>query len=658
MNHLRIVTRNSNLALVQCDEVATLLPQVVVELLPILSLGDRDKTTSLMGQVPADFFTRELDEALLCGQADIAVHSAKDLPYPLHDGLEVVALLPAANQSDSLVSRFDVPLAQLPEGASVGTSSKKRAEQLAALRPDLKISHIRGTIEERIAQVDNGSVDALIVATCALDRLGLRHRASEELPFETHPLQGHLAVVAKRGNKELSELFEEFDVRKKWGEVIIAGFGPGDPGLITRRAEAFLAWADYIVYDDLIDTSILGRYCAHKIYVGKRKGAHYSQQDEINRIMHQHAVSGKRVVRLKGGDPLVFGRGAEEFHYLSERLVKASIIPGISSALAAAASAVVPLTARGVSSSVVFLSGHDLVKLQVPKADTLVFFMGASNQRELALKLVHEGWSPSTPVAIVKDASKQSEEKRRYTLQTLSVDENPLGSPSIIIVGHSAGIRGHETPKRWLFTGLHVSDFKEEGICVHSPMIAIEPLPMNPQIKAELEAIGSYDRIVFTSRYAVQHFFDRLMELGLDARSLSLVKITSIGETTSKALRDKGILAPPELAEDSSHGLVQWFATQALAPERILIPRSALGLSVLPDGLTGLGHKVTALPVYNTVMPDNIIRHNLDEFDGVVFTSPSTVDNFIRFYGQVPQHLKVLTRGRETLKRVGECSGA
>ncbi|MFT3739915.1 MAG: hydroxymethylbilane synthase [Breznakibacter sp.] len=207
MNHLRIVTRNSNLALVQCDEVAALLPQVVIDLVPVLSLGDKDKNTSLMGEAPADFFTRELDEALLNNEADIAVHSAKDLPYPLREGLMVVALLPAADQSDSLVGRQNLRLAELPLGATVGTSSKKRAGQLAALRPDLKIASIRGTIEERIAQVDNGHVDALIVATCALDRLGLRHRASEVLLFETHPLQGHLAVVAKKGNNEVEELF-------------------------------------------------------------------------------------------------------------------------------------------------------------------------------------------------------------------------------------------------------------------------------------------------------------------------------------------------------------------------------------------------------------------------------------------------------------------
>ncbi|MFT3739914.1 MAG: uroporphyrinogen-III C-methyltransferase [Breznakibacter sp.] len=434
--------------------------------------------------------------------------------------------------------------------------------------------------------------------------------------------------------------------------MVIAGFGPGDPGLVTRRTEAFLAWADYIIYDDLIDTSILGRYCAHKIYVGKRKGAHYSPQDEINQLMHRHAVGGKRVVRLKGGDPLVFGRGAEEFHFLSERLVKATIIPGISSALAAAAAAVVPLTARGVSSSVVFLSGHDLVKLQVPKADTLVVFMGASTQSGLAKKLMDEGWNPKTPVVVVKDASKQTEEKRRYTLATLSEDGDPLGSPSIIIVGNSAGIRGGGMPQRWLFTGLNPADFKEDGICVHSPMIAIRPLPLDERMVQALRGIAGFDRIVFTSRYAVQHFFDRLMEVGLDARALSPVKITSIGRTTSKALRDKGILAPPEPAEDSSQGLVEWFKQQTIAGEHILIPRSSLGLPVLPDGLTALGHQVTVLPVYDTVMPDNIIRHNLDDFDGVVFTSPSTIDNFIRFYGQLPPHLKVAARGRETGKRV------
>jgi len=657
VNNIRVITRNSNLALVQCDEVAQLLPQTGFDLIPVASMGDKMKHLSLMGDIPADFFTRELDEALLRGDADIAVHSAKDLPYPLAEGLEIVALLPAKDQSDSLVSVNNLTLSELPAGSRIGTSSPKRKEQILSQRPDLTIVSIRGTIEERIAQVDNGDVDALIVATCALERLDLTHRIAERLPFETHPLQGHLAIVAKKGNEPVKEIFAKFDIRAQWGQVIIAGFGPGDPGLVTRKTETWLSLAEVIIYDDLVDATYLRKFCADKIYVGKRKGAHYSQQDEINALMHQHAIAGKKVVRIKGGDPLIFGRGAEEYHFLAERLVQATIIPGISSALAAAADAVIPLTARGISSSVVFLSGHDLVKMSIPKADTLVFYMGASNQKELSLRLQAEGWHSQTPVAIIRNASQPTSELRRYTLQSLAEELQPLESPLIIIVGYSAAANPAQIPSRWLFTGIHVADFKEDGICVHSPMIAIQSVTLGGEQKAILQKLGSFNRVIFTSRHAVEHFFTHLLDNGLDARCLSGVTITAIGNTTLTALRGKGILANLVTDDDSSDGLVKWFAESGISSERILVPRSAIGLPVLPEGLRNLGHEVTILPVYTTVMPDNIIRHQLADFEGVVFTSPSTVDNFVTFYGSIPSHLKVKVRGHQTQKRLEKYQG-
>ena len=211
---MRIISRQSKLALLQVDEVMSQFPDVQYELIKTDSYGDKHKEVSLMDKsVSADFFTRELDAALLEGRADIAIHSAKDLPYPLPAGIEVIALTESADKSDSLVTRDGKTLDQLPSQSKIGTSSEQRKAELLALRPDVEVVAIRGTIEERIAQVDNYTVDALIVATCALDRLALAHRASERLPFKTHPLQGNLAITASSHvGKDIRELFSKIDV--------------------------------------------------------------------------------------------------------------------------------------------------------------------------------------------------------------------------------------------------------------------------------------------------------------------------------------------------------------------------------------------------------------------------------------------------------------
>ncbi|OJU48350.1 MAG: hydroxymethylbilane synthase, partial [Bacteroidales bacterium 45-6] len=313
---IRIVSRNSPLSLIQVRELIAAFPVFDYELNAFSSFGDNNKQISLMEGIAADFFTRELDAALLNGEADISIHSAKDLPYPLPAGLDLFCLTEAADKTDSLVSKDGLGLAALPVGARVGTSSKTRKEELLKLRPDLQVVSIRGTIEERIAQVDSGFVDALVVATCALHRLGLSHRAAESLPFKTHPLQGNLAVVGRKGDAEWKDFFSLRDVRKAYGKVTLVGFGPGNADLLTLGGEKALQHADVIFHDDLLDKEFLNRYTAEKIYVGKRKDKHSHHQDDINELLYQAAVSGKNVVRLKGGDPMIFAHGREEIDFL------------------------------------------------------------------------------------------------------------------------------------------------------------------------------------------------------------------------------------------------------------------------------------------------------------------------------------------------------
>jgi len=495
------------------------------------------------------------------------------------------------------------------------------------------------------------SVFALVASANDPERIQSDHLIERSHIIDTSPLKDYFAIIGRENRKDLLEIFKNTDERKQWGKVILAGFGPGDPGLITRKAEAALQQADVIFHDDLLDNDWLARFSAGKYYVGKRKGKHSFRQEDINELIYQTAIQGKRVVRLKGGDPLIFGRGAEEYHYLASRLVEAEIIPGISSAIAAAADEVVPLTARGVSSSVAFLSGHNLTKLVIPKADTLVFYMGASNQKELASRLIQEGWRGETPVAIVRNASLPDRKSVKASLAKLAQNGSELISPVIIIVGQSAAVSSTHQPKKWLFTGTNPRDFNGEGMVIHTPVIEIEPVQESSEIEVALQHLEQFDRIIFTSRYAVEHFFEHLFKQGKDARDLSALKLTSIGRVTSAALRKHGLLVDPASENESSEGILEALSLQGVNSDSILIPRSDKGLPILPDGLEKLGNKVTRLVVYRVHEPEAIVRHNLDDFYGVVFTSPSTVTNFLKMYGGIPSRLKVVFNGGHANKR-------
>ncbi len=209
-NAIRVTARSSKLSKVQVLEVFGRFPDTKYRLITKKSYGDKHQKISLLnGEVPDDMFTRELDEALLNNKADIAIHSAKDLPQHLNPELEVIALYEAFDKTDALVSRNRLKLNQLPAGSTVGTSSPLRKKELLEARPDLQVVSIRGCIEERVQQVYDGQVDAVIVATCALKRLGMAGEIAEVLPFSTHPMQGRLAITARKGNAELKALFSK-----------------------------------------------------------------------------------------------------------------------------------------------------------------------------------------------------------------------------------------------------------------------------------------------------------------------------------------------------------------------------------------------------------------------------------------------------------------
>lgn len=646
--YIKVGGRKSPLSILQIKEVLSYFPSVVYELITMDSYGDKNKQISLMNKIAPDFFTRELDTLLLNDEADIIIHSAKDLPYPLPQGIKLLALFEAFDKTDSLVSRGNLTLAQLPPGSKVGTSSPTRKAELEKIRPDVTVISIRGTIEERIQQVDEGKIDALIVASCALKRLGLTNRTAEVLPFRTHPLQGNLAVTAKSGRTDLQELFESHDIRKKYGQVTLVGFGPGNPDLLTIAGDKALSDADVIFHDDLLDRDFLNKYPAIKIYVGKRFGNHSYNQDEINELIYEAAISGKSVVRLKGGDPMVFAHGREEIDFLQSRYVTVRVIPGISAAIALSAYTHIPLTHRGIASSVAFVTGHSIDNLQVPDADTLVYYMGGNNYTAITTAAIKKGLPEHTPVALVHNISLPDQKIFYSTLGRLAKEQIKYPTPVVIMIGKVVAFESNIPIPKVLITGSSKDEYTHLGEITHTPLIKIEKNKDNDALISSIENIKNTDWIIFTSRYGVQYFFETFKEMHKDIRTLNHVKIASVGKVTSSVLAGFSITTDFESTTESAEGIIRFFKDQSISNKNILLPRSDKGLKYLSDELTDLGNKVFDVPVYYNTQNEKTTVQDLSVYDKIVFSSPSGVDAFMDIYKEIPPDIEIITKGKTT----------
>lgn len=255
-----------------------------------------------------------------------------------------------------------------------------------------------------------------------------------ETTVNSHPLSGRLAVIARTHDRWAASLFATTDSRPTYGQVTLVGFGPGDPDLLTIGGYKALEQADIIFHDDLLDQEFLRSFGKETVYVGKRKGKHHAEQADINRLLADAARSGKQVVRLKGGDPMIFAHGGEEVLYLKNCFVPVKVIPGVTTACALAAITQTSLTYRSISSSVAFVLGHGN-KVRTPDADTLVYYMGAGNIRKIAGSLIGSGRSPQTPALLVYNVSKPDQQEFFSTLEELKNSKRTWPTPLIILVG-------------------------------------------------------------------------------------------------------------------------------------------------------------------------------------------------------------------------------
>lgn len=702
---IRVIARGSRLSRLQVEEVFKNFPELAYEIKYLESYGDKNQQISLLnGEAPADIFTRELDDAIRQGDADIAIHSAKDLPYPLPEDIEVIALFPAFDTTDSLVSRDHKKLAELPAGSIIGTSSPLRKKGLNELRPDLTIKGIRGCIEERVQQVKDGKYDAAIVATCALKRLGMEDEIAEVLPFPTHPLQGFLAITGKKGS-DLKQAFASKSILDKQGSVSLVGFGPGDPDLLTIKAAKAIDAADIIFYDDLIDDSYLADKKAEKIYVGKRAGYHHKEQADINRLLLEAAREGKNVVRLKGGDPMIFAHGSEEIEYLESNLIKVNVIPGITTASALAASQKISLTHRDFSSSVALVSGHTPQPV-TPDAETLVYYMGAKQLQTIATQLIDkEGWAFNTPVLLTYNVSRPDEQTFETTLWNLRNGEmQNLPTPLIALIGYVAGLKHHQASdiKPTLYTGTLPAIEKRKVDYTYTPLIEISYHPSYFTKILEDNYCEHYDGnsfteycewdesqalyYIFTSQYGVEA---TLEDYDLIFKEQEKHVFISIGDTTTEALHKAGVKNVIQVEQDNRYGVIEWFKKEkerldAARPQYehsfelfekmdldnydheladfvyryenrlVFYPHSSLSPEDIPLALQELGFDVLSAIVYNNELPKNPRRVNLNHFKRIVFTSPSTIDNFIKLYGKVPENTEFITRGPITQAHLEE----
>lgn len=453
------------------------------------------------------------------------------------------------------------------------------------------------------------------------------------------------------------------------GRVYLVGAGPGDPGLVTLRALDLLHRAEVVVYDRLLDDRMLEAVPpqAERIYVGKRVGEHSRTQDEINRILVEKALEGRMVVRLKGGDPFVLGRGGEEAERLVEHGIPFEVVPGITSAVAVPAYAGIPVTHRGLSASFAVVTGHeDPAKPESQIAwdrlssgtDTIVFLMGMQNLPLIASKLTEHGRSPETPVAVIREGTRPTQRTVVARLSDIAerVREAGLGAPAVVVVGEVAALRERlqwfdNRPmfgRRVLVTRSRDQASKlsrllaEHGASpVELPAIDIQPVPDTSGIDAAVLELARYHWIVFTSTNGVSAFFERLGALGRDARALGGLSVAAIGPATAQALAGHGITADfvPETYTGSA--LVSGFSGRDVSGRRFLLLRANIADDGLSGGLRTLGAEVTDVAVYRTVSPAAAIARAREklvagEIDVVTFTSSSTVTNLVSAFDGQP----------------------
>ncbi|HTA46604.1 MAG TPA: uroporphyrinogen-III C-methyltransferase [Bryobacteraceae bacterium] len=441
-------------------------------------------------------------------------------------------------------------------------------------------------------------------------------------------------------------------------KVYLVGAGPGDPELITLKAKRLLEIADSILFDHLASSELLdlAPSSAERLYVGKKKSDHAVSQEEICALLIDRARRGLNVVRLKGGDPFIFGRGGEEAEALADAGIPFEVVPGVTSPLGIAAYTGVPLTHRDHTSVVTFITGHDVLKIdwtKVGTSETLVIFMGLSHFDEIANQIVAAGRSADTPAMAVRWGTRPDQDVITGTLETLPqlIHEHALKPPATIIVGEVVLLRKKLSwyEKLPLFgQKIVVTRAREQAGTLawhlHSlgaevielPTISIQAASDYAALDAAIANLRSYSWLIFTSANGVRFFLDRLDASGSDLRAIR-GRICAIGPATREALERFHLKVDVVAEQYVAEGLLDALAGYDLNGANVLIARAAVARDLLPNELARRGARVDVVEAYRTVAPPGLPQHAAEVLAGgprwITFTSSSTVQNLVDAVG-------------------------
>ncbi|MGE5389549.1 MAG: uroporphyrinogen-III C-methyltransferase [Deltaproteobacteria bacterium] len=450
-------------------------------------------------------------------------------------------------------------------------------------------------------------------------------------------------------------------------KVYLVGAGPGDPGLFTLKGKRLLERAEVVVYDRLVGDDILAMANpeAEMIYVGKVSGRHALPQEQINALLVQKAAEGKKVVRLKGGDPFLYGRGGEEAQYILEHGFQYEVVPGITSAIAVPAYAGIPVTHRDATSSFAVITGHEKPDKNESSINwkeiatgigTLVFLMGVENLSFICDSLIKNGRDPDTPVALIREGTRPQQDVISGTLADITdkVARAGFKPPAVIVVGEVVELREElqwveRLPlwgKRIVVTRARAqASALAEGIselggqAIEFPSIVIKPEEDLRSLHRAFQSLDKYEWIIFTSVNGVDIFFDELIRQGMDIRDLKGVKICAIGPATEKRLAGRGLKVDTIPDEYRAEGIIRELRSRITPGQWVLLPRARGARAILPDSLHKLGAHVNEVYLYEAITASKISRDSLDRImngavDYLTFTSSSTVINFVKIVGE------------------------
>jgi uroporphyrinogen III methyltransferase / synthase len=443
---------------------------------------------------------------------------------------------------------------------------------------------------------------------------------------------------------------------------------------MTQRALELIARADVILYDRLIPTGALdgARPDAELRYVGKSPGAESVSQDEINALLVEHGRTGATVVRLKGGDPFVFGRGGEEAEALTAAGIEFEVVPGVTAGIAAPAYAGIPVTHRDEASAVAFVTGHEDPAKPESAIDwpalaafpgTLVLYMGVRRLPEIAARLIEAGRSADEPAAVVERGTLPGQRTVTAPLAEIATAAADVRPPAVTLVGPVARLReglawierrplhGRRvvvTRARAQASGLAATLRGLGADVLEAPAIRIDPRPVEGEIARVADTIADYDVICLTSPNGVALLFEALAARGRDARALAGAMVAAIGPGTARELAARGIRADVVPERSVAESLLAELEKTDLAGKRALIPRAAEARDVLPDGLREAGAEVDVVPLYDTV-GEELAASTVDAIaraEYVTFTSSSTVTRFLDAVGDgMPNGARVVSIG-------------